>query len=671
MYDPAPSLTLEDVLRVKHPDAHRWSPAGRWLAFIWRDWGDDHLWLVDTATGEVMQASRAEGGRVTEYAWHPRGEALAYVQDGDLWLLRAAPRGCPPQRVTEGVDVSDICWAPDGHALACVRHGAVWLWLPEPGTVRRLALPGRVVADPHIPPLRWAADGRAIACALELPGGARHVAVVDPAQGQVVWKAPVDEPGGHFLWIDARRFYYAATRDAARRREHYVVEFDAAPRRRLLHVELDLKGLVMSVEPQPSPDARCLVFVLRHTGWDHLFLYDLESGWMRQVTGGACEDLGHLQDAPQWSPDGRLVLFASNRTDPGHRQLWTVDVQRGTLTRLTAEPGTAVEGRWAPDGSQIAYRFCGPRDAVDLWLVGAQGGAPRRLTTSLPERWTRDKIVAPTHVTFAAARGWTVHGYLYTPPRLQQGLRYPALVWVHGDPMHQVHEGWHPLYPYAVVHAFTQYLAHRGYVTLAVNVRGSAGYGVAFEQGTYLAVGVDDVADVVAAGQVLRSLPYVDANRIGVWGIFRGGHLALAALTKHPGAFALGINIAGVWDAEAWLRWARRHYRTAAGYVRARLGGDEAAHGEVWRQASPRHWVAQMRAPLVNFHGTRDEAVPFEQLDLLVADCVAHGKRFEAHHYPGESHVFSRRATWADVFRKIERALARYLGTPAASGADG
>lgn len=692
MNDLEPALTLEEVLRVKHPDQHRWSPAGRWVAYLWHDWGDDHLWLADTATGAVAQVSRAGAGRVVEYAWHPRGDALAYVQGDDLWMLRPLAGGLPV-RVTDGaLRPSGICWAPDGHALAFVREGTLWLWLPEPGTMRTLALPGRVVGGPQIPPLRWAADGRAIACALERPDGERRVAVARTGDGRVVWQAPVGEPGGFFLWIDGGRFYYAATRDTNRRREHYLVDLRAlledpgvAPtggagpagspgqaggtaRVRLLHVEVDPKGLLMPVEPQPSPDGRCLLFVLRHTGWDHLFLFDLDTGWMRQLTSGACEDLGHVYDVPQWSPDGRLVLFASNRTNPGHRQLWTVDVQRGSLARLTEAPGTAVEGRWAPDGEQIVYRFCGPQDAADLWLIGAQGGHPRRLTASLPQTWTADKMIAPAPVTFASAKGWTIHGYLYAPPHRAEGRRYPALVWVHGGPMRQMRDGWHPLHAYAIFHAFMLYLAHRGYVTLAVNFRGGIGYGVAFEQGTYLAIGVDDVADVVAAGEFLRTLPYVDAARVGVWGISYGGQMTLAALTKHPEAFALGINIAGVWDEAAWCRWAQRHYPTAAEYFRARLGGDETLHPEVWRQASPRHWVAQMRAPLVTFHGTQDEAVPLEQLDLLVADCVAHEKTFEAHHYPGEAHVFVHRATWADAFRKIERALARYLGAPAAPG---
>lgn len=69
-----------------------------------------------------------------------------------------------------------------------------------------------------------------------------------------------------------------------------------------------------------------------------------------------------------------------------------------------------------------------------------------------------------------------------------------------------------------------------------------------------------------------------------------------------------------------------------------------------------------MRAPLINFHGTADAAVPFEQLDLIVGDCVRHGKTFETHYYPGETHLFTHRATWRDALGKVEAALRAHLG---------
>jgi dipeptidyl aminopeptidase/acylaminoacyl peptidase len=615
---------------------------------------------------------------VTDFDWHPRGDSVAYVQGDDLWVLWVIAPNQAPVRITETpAKESTPRWSPAGGRLAFVRDGQLWIWRPEDGSTRAIDLPGRLLDDVHMPAFRWSPDGTSIAATFAGTGddGAeRELAVVSLADGRIVWRIRAEEREGHFLWIDARRLYYSITRDSQRRRERYLVDLGAnlveqghgavrpvAPTPRLLHLEQDEKGLLFAVEPQRSPDGTMLLFVLRHTGWDHLFALDLTSGKMQQLTDGACEDSGHAYDLPRWSPNGRQILFSSNRTDLGHRQLWELDVASGGLRQMTHTPGTATQGIWSPDGHQIVYLFCGPADAADLWLMDAGGETQRRLTRSLPETWTSDKMVAPSHVTFSSARDWTIHGYLYTPPALEAGQRYPALVWVHGGPMRQMRDGWHPLHSYAIFHAFTLYLAHRGIVTLAVNFRGGTGYGVGFEQGTYLSVGVDDVADVVNAGRYVKTLPYVDPERVGVWGISYGGLMTLAALTKHPEVFAMGVNIAGVWDESAWARWAERAYPMAAGFFKARLGGPEELRPDVWREASPRHWVAQMTAPLINLHGTKDASVPFAQLDEIVKDCVAHDKVFETHYYPDETHVFTHRRTWADAFRKIERAFECYL----------
>jgi dipeptidyl aminopeptidase/acylaminoacyl peptidase len=663
-----PAITFDEVLHLRHPDHHRWSPAGGRVAFIWHDYGRDHLWLAEMSTGEVRRLSNGQT-RVTEFDWHPRGDAIAFIRDKDLWVLwdlRAVDHPVCVSETPAAVESTPL-WSPDGSLLAFARDGRLWLWQPETGATRTIDLPGRLEGELRRPGLRWSPDGAALACVLRREDGAalRDLVVVAAGDGRIVWQTSMGEPGGHVLWIDAGRLYYAVTTQSGQRREHYLVAPGVGASPRLLHVEQDAKGLMSSVEPQPSLDRTMLLFVLRHTGWDHLFAFDLATGWMRQLTDGACEDIGQGDDPPRWSPDGRQILFSSSRTDLGHRQLWSLDVPRGAVRQLTFEPGTATQGAWSPDGDQIVYSFCGPIESTDLWLMGSGGEHPRRLTRSLPASWTREKMIAPEHVTFTSARDWTVHGYLYSPPVREPGKRYPALVWVHGGPMAQVRDGWHPTHGTSIFHAFILYLAHRGYVTLTPNYRGGTGYGVGFEQGNYRAMGVDDVADVVAAGQYLKQLPYVDPDRVGVWGISYGGHLTLGSVTKHPDVFAVGVNIAGVWDRTIWNQWASRVQWPAASYFRTRLGGSEEQSPDLWRQASPRHWVHQMTAPLVNLHGTGDESVSFEQLDQIVRDCVRHGRTFETHYYPEETHVFTYRRTWADAFRKIERAFREQFKTAA------
>jgi len=387
-----------------------------------------------------------------------------------------------------------------------------------------------------------------------------------------------------------------------------------------------------------------------------------------QLTDGECDDTGHAADSYSFSPDGTRVVYCSNRdTDLNQRRLWIVDLERGESTLLTPGPGTDSCASWSPDGRWIAYVHCGPYESADIWLVNPESGERRQVSRSMPESLTPEKITLPTHITYPSEDGLAVHADLFLPKGFDPNHRYPAVVWVHGGMARQMRYGWHPMRSYAVFYSFHQYLLHRGFVVLSVDYRGSIGYGRAYEEATYRSMCQAELADVVAGATYLRSLPYIDPEAIAVYGLSYGGYLTLGALTKYPDAFALGINIAGVWDWEQYERWREQQYPGSPWHGIARLDGPKGEHNaDVWYNASPRNFVHGLSKPLLNLMGTEDERVDFAQMDAIIRDCVEHGKDFAVVYYPGETHMFTWRKTWEDAFPRIERAFKRYLTVPPA-----
>jgi dipeptidyl aminopeptidase/acylaminoacyl peptidase len=257
-----------------------------------------------------------------------------------------------------------------------------------------------------------------------------------------------------------------------------------------------------------------------------------------------------------------------------------------------------------------------------------------------------------------------IHADLWLPREgPPAGERLPGLVYVHGGPTRQMREGWHPMHAYAVFYAYNQYLVGRGYAVISVDYRGGTGYGVEYEQANHMGFARRDMEDCIAAAEHLAAQPEVDPERMAIWGLSYGGYMTLAALTKRPEVFALGINIAGLWDMEQWARWISEHHHGHVPYFIRRLGGplDEGGDAEAHRQASPKNFVDGLRGPLLNLHGTADANVDFAQLDEIVRDCTERGKDFAALYYPDESHMFTKRATWEDAFARIEGAFERYL----------
>ena len=188
-----------------------------------------------------------------------------------------------------------------------------------------------------------------------------------------------------------------------------------------------------------------------------------------------------------------------------------------------------------------------------------------------------------------------------------------------------------------------------------VNFRGGIGYGREFRNGIYNKMGVDDIADVVGAGRYLKDLPYVDAERVAVWGLSYGGYMTLTALTKYPEEFCMGINLAGIWDFAQWSYWIRERYGRETGGFDLYFGGTPEESPELYQVGSPCNYKENLCRPIINLHGTADANVDFAQMDRIVTDCLKMGAEYEAYYYPDESHSFTHRRTWADAFAKIER----------------
>lgn len=653
-----PAITLEQVLGITYFSGHAWAPDGSLIGFIHDDGGRYALRAVDVRSGGSAEIS--EGDRpVTAFDWARDGH-LAYIQGGRVVLAAPAEGGWARTEFYAGPDpVAALQWSPVDDRLAYVTGGRLWIWDPDGPSLRDLAVPGRVAGLDHQATLAWAPDGSAIAVTFQ-EAGRWDLAVVDPAGG-VRWRSSTEELEGPFTWLRPDRLVIARSSVGYTAREWCVLELPAAAMR-TLHREDEPEGLGATFAAQAHPDGRRALLVLRHEGWWHLYLLDVEDGHLRALTGGTGEDVGHAYDLPRITPDGREVIFSTNRENLGMRHLFAVEVESGSLRPVVDAAGTSVEAAWSPDGRLVAFRHSTVRHAPELWVVGRDGEGLRRLVTSMPEGVDGARFALPQAVTTRGAGDLEIPGYLLTPPRMEPGQRYPALLYIHGGGMRQMREGFPPLKAYAFFYAVSLWLAERGVVSYLVNYRGGIGYGKAFEQGNSGGLAVLECEDCVRAGEWLKAQSFVDPQRVGVWGLSYGGWLTLASVVRSPETFALGMNIAGIWDFERWMAWAKGAFRPAYDYFLGRAHGPREQSPEIWHNASPRHLVAQMQAPLVNFHGTRDEAVPFEQLDLIVKDCVEHEKVFTTHYYPDETHLFTHRATWRDALGKVEDALRAHLG---------
>jgi dipeptidyl aminopeptidase/acylaminoacyl peptidase len=528
-----------------------------------------------------------------------------------------------------------------------------------------LRIPGRVVPTSGDGiGLRWSPDGSLLAASI-LDGNQRDLAVVE-LSGRLLWRTFTPDNENAFTWVDAERLHYSAVDPTCRRRMHYLVEVRTGLQRELI-AEHSAKGLKWELPPVSRPGGRSMLYVLTPENWPQLHCLDLASGERVRLADTPGDDTAFQGDFLSCSDDGRWAVFSSSRLiDPNQRRLWIADLEARTWRPLTQGPGTDCCASFSPDRQFIAYLHCGPHQSLDVWVIPSQGGPARQISHSMPPGFGPNSITMPTHLTFPSKDGTLVHVDLCLPKGFDSEKRYPAIVFLHGGMSRQMCHGWHPQRPYAVFHSFHQYLLHRGYIILSVDYRGSSGYGREYEEASFMGLCVTDLDDVMAGAGFLQGLNCVDPRSIAVYGLSYGGYLTLGALTKFPEAFALGINIAGVYDWAQWARWREQRWVGAPWYgAYTRLDGPPDVHNaEAWLQASPRNFIDRLERPLLNLMGTSDERVDYQQLELIVSDCVTRGKDFASISYPGETHMFAHRHTWADAFARIERAFERHLKQP-------
>ena len=228
-------------------------------------------------------------------------------------------------------------------------------------------------------------------------------------------------------------------------------------------------------------------------------------------------------------------------------------------------------------------------------------------------------------------------------PKLDGDRRFPVIVTVYGGPgVQRVTNEWVP--------PWNHYMASRGYGLLQLDNRGSTNRGVAFEAPIYHAMGSVEVADQLTGVNFLKSLDWVDTDRLGVFGHSYGGYMTLMLLMKAPGVFRCGVSVAPVTD------W--RLYDT---HYTERYLGDPASNPEVYEQSSVFPWTGKLRDRLLMIHGMADDNVLYTHSTRLYSVLQDAGVQFEMMAYPGAKHGIAGRQTNIHRYTLMDRFFDQYL----------
>jgi dipeptidyl aminopeptidase/acylaminoacyl peptidase len=226
----------------------------------------------------------------------------------------------------------------------------------------------------------------------------------------------------------------------------------------------------------------------------------------------------------------------------------------------------------------------------------------------------RALFVEAKHVWYPTFDGRKIPALLYTPRGIAAGERLPALVHVHGGPTWQWFRGFDP---------FAQFLVDRGLVVIEPNIRGSTGYGVDFRDAAIKDWGGADLEDVAGAAEYLKTLPYVDPERLVVFGGSYGGFMSFIAATKKPDLWRAAVAWIGISDLHKLYDKSMEHFKY---YFREQMGDPEKDRA-LWRDRSAIEFADKLQAKLLMVHGVNDPRCPVEQSQIFRDRLLALGRK--------------------------------------------
>ncbi len=355
-------------------------------------------------------------------------------------------------------------------------------------------------------------------------------------------------------------------------------------------------------------------------GYAHLYQYDLSGRLIRQVTKGEWEvrEVHGIDEKNNW------IYYTGTEVSPLTFHLYRCRLDGTEKQQLTTQTGMH-DVELSPNFSYFIDNFSNCDTPPTYTLLKTDGTLIRVLEDNkeLKNRLAQKRISPKTFFKCKISGDIELNGWMIKPHEFDEKKKYPVIMFCYGGPGSQtVQNKWG-----GFDFMFYQTLAEMGYIIVSVDNRGTGARGEAFKKVTYKQLGKLEAEDQIAAANYLKTLPYVDGARIGIWGWSFGGYLTALCLVKSDNTFKAGISVAPVtnwrfYDTIYTERFLQTPQLNPAGYD----------------DNSPINFANRLKANYLLIHGTADDNVHFQNAADWVTALVNANKQFQSFYYPNKNH---------------------------------
>ena len=336
---------------------------------------------------------------------------------------------------------------------------------------------------------------------------------------------------------------------------------------------------------------------------------------------------------------------------------------KNTLKVYSKLDGKEIEFPSFKDGDILGLEFSESENKIrlsigsskmpnNLYVYDLDDKSLVKLTNSLNPKIDSKNLVNAKVIRYKSFDGLEIPAIFYEPLQASKNNKVPALVWVHGGPGGQSRMSFNPL---------IQYLNNQGYAILAVNNRGSSGYGKTFYKLDDKNHGENDLKDCLWGKKWLQELEYIDAEKIGIIGGSYGGYMTMAAMTFTPDEFKVGVNIFGVTNWIRTLKSIPAYWEAGRKALYNELGDPYSADSIRLKKISPLFHANNIKNPVMVLQGANDPRVLQVESDEIVAEMQKNKVPLEYVVFDDEGHGFRKKENQLEGYRKIKEFLDYYL----------
>jgi dipeptidyl-peptidase-4 len=349
----------------------------------------------------------------------------------------------------------------------------------------------------------------------------------------------------------------------------------------------------------------------------HLYLYKTDGSLVRQLTKGSWV----VNDIIDFIPATNEILFTASKLSPLDKTVHAVNIKTAKVRDVLATPGqhnVSLSG----NKQMVCDVYTSEKTPRRIALYNTAGKEQQVLLEAV-NTLSDYRVATIENIQLKADDGTVLYAKLMKPWNFDASKKYPVIVYLYNGPHVQLNKNSFP----ASGNLWYDYMTQRGYLVFVIDGRGSSNRGLAFEQATHRQLGTVEINDQLKGVEYLKSLPYVDANRLGVHGWSFGGFMTTSLMLRQPDVFKVGVAGGPVLDWSLYeVMYTERYMDTPK------------ENPEGYKNSLLLDKTKNLKGKLLMIHGADDDVVVWQHSMQFVKKCVDEGKQLDYFVYPGHPH---------------------------------